>query len=107
MPLRFPLHLRLSRDEGITWSEPILLADRPTKTPGWSICYPTLTEIPDGTVLAIWAQVKSTSTVLYGDIHSARLKLSVAGARCCPLYPFDPADHPSRVERLCLRCIGR
>lgn len=75
VPLRFPLHLRLSRDEGITWSEPILLADRPTKTPGWSICYPTLTELPDGTLLAIWAQVKSTSTELYGDIHSARLKL--------------------------------
>lgn len=87
--LLVPLHLRgtkaggvmKSSDGGTTWSEPILLADRPTKTPGWSICYPTLTEIPDGTVLAIWAQVKSTSTVLYGDIHSARLKLSVAGAR--------------------------
>ena len=34
-----------------------------------------LIELPDGTVLAIWAQVKSTSTELYGDIHSARLKL--------------------------------
>lgn len=57
------------------WSKPVLLADRPTKTPGWSICYPTLTELPDGTALAIWAQVKSTSTELYGDIHAARLKL--------------------------------
>jgi len=36
-PLRFPLIMRTSRDEGVTWSEPTLLADRPTKIGGWSV----------------------------------------------------------------------
>jgi predicted neuraminidase len=74
-PLRFPLLLRTSRDEGVTWSEPTLLADRPAKVGGWSTCYPTLTELPDGTLAAIWAQIKSSTGELYGDIHSARIRL--------------------------------
>ena len=74
-PLRFPLHIRLSHDEGQTWSEPTLLADRPAKVGGWSVCYPTLTELADGTLVAIWAQIKSSPGELYGDIHSARIVL--------------------------------
>jgi hypothetical protein len=74
-PLRFPLHIRTSRDEGVTWSEPALLADRPAKVGGWSICYPTLTELPDGTLAAIWAQIKGSPGELYGDIHAARIVL--------------------------------
>jgi predicted neuraminidase len=74
-PHRFPLHLRISRDEGVTWSEPTLLADRPAKGSGWSICYPALTELADGTLVAIWAQKKDSPGELYGDIHSARIRL--------------------------------
>ena len=74
-PLRFPLLMRTSRDEGTTWSEPTLLADRPAKVGGWSICYPTLKELPDGTLAAIWAQIKGSPGGLFGDIHSARIKL--------------------------------
>jgi predicted neuraminidase len=74
-PLRFPLLIRTSRDEGVTWSDPTLLADRPTKVGGWSICYPTLAELADGTLVAIWAQIKGSPGELYGDIHSARVKL--------------------------------
>jgi len=74
-PHRFPLHLRLSHDEGKTWSEPALLADRPAKGSGWSVCYPALTELADGTLIAIWAQKKDSPDELYGDIHSARIGL--------------------------------
>lgn len=74
-PLRFPLLLRTSRDEGITWSEPTLLADRATEVGGWSVCYPTLTELADGALAAIWAQIKGTPDELWGDIHSARIVL--------------------------------
>lgn len=74
-PLRFPLLMRTSRDEGVTWSEPTLLADRPAKVGGWSVCYPTLTELPDGTLIAIWSQIKSSPGELFGDIHSARIVL--------------------------------
>jgi len=52
-----------------------LLADRSEKVGGWSICYPTLTELADGTLVAIWAQRKATSTELFADIHSARIVL--------------------------------
>ena len=74
-PHRFPLLIRISRDEGVTWSEPTLLADRPGKAGGWSICYPTLAELADGTLFAIWAQRKATRTELFADIHSARIVL--------------------------------
>ena len=74
-PLRFPLIMRTSRDEGVTWSELTLLADRPAKVGGWSICYPALTELPDGALIAIWAQIKGSPGELYGDIHSARIVL--------------------------------
>ena len=74
-PHRFPLLIRISRDEGVTWSEPTLLADRPAKVGGWSICYPTLAELADGTLFAIWAQRKATSTELFADIHVARVSL--------------------------------
>jgi hypothetical protein len=73
VPLRFPLLLRTSQDEGLTWSEPTLLADRPQKVGGWSTCYPSLTELPDGTLVALWAQIKGSTGELYGDIHSARI----------------------------------
>ena len=74
-PLRCPLIMRTSRDDGLTWSEPTLLADRPAKVGGWSICYPSVTELPDGALVAIWTQIKGSPGELYGDIHSARITL--------------------------------
>ncbi len=77
--VRFPLTMRVSRDEGATWSEPTILADRPTQTGGWSITYPTVTELSDGTLLAVWTQIKSTAEEKYGDIHAARIALRQPG----------------------------
>jgi len=74
-PLRFPLHMSLSHHEGQTWSDPSLLADRPAKVGGWSVCYPTLTELTDGALGAIWAQIKDSPGELQGEIHSARFAL--------------------------------
>lgn len=74
-PLRLPLLIRTSRDEGVTWSEPTLLADRPEKVGGWSICYPTLAELADGTLVAVWAQKRDWSGGLFSDIHSARVTM--------------------------------
>lgn len=74
-PHRFPLLIRTSRDEGVTWSEPTLLADRPEKVSGWSICYPTLAELADGTLVAVWAQKRDSSAGLFSDIHSARITM--------------------------------
>jgi hypothetical protein len=70
------LVIRLSHEEGKTWSEPTLLADRPAKVGGWFVCYPTLTELADGTLIAIWTQINSSPGELYGDIRSARIVLN-------------------------------
>ena len=77
---RYPLTLRTSQDDGATWSEPIVLADRPTEEGGWSVTYPNGTELSDGTLVVVWTQIKSSAQEKYGDIHAARIRLS-AGRR--------------------------
>jgi len=73
--LRFPLVILTSRDEGVTWREPTLPAARPEKVGRWSIFYPALTELPDGTLVAVWAQKKDSTGGLFSDLHSARVTL--------------------------------
>jgi predicted neuraminidase len=75
---RYPLTVRTSDDEGVTWSSPLILANRPEEKPGWSVTYPTATELPDGSVLVVWTEIRSTAQVKYGDIHAARLQLRPA-----------------------------
>jgi predicted neuraminidase len=74
--LRFPLVMRTSRDEGATWSEPLTLADRPENVSGWAICYPTVIELSDASLLAVWTQFRNAPGELYGDIWAARINLS-------------------------------
>lgn len=79
--LRFPLVIHVSRDEGRTWSAAEVLADRPEKVGGWSICYPSVTELADGILVVVWTQIKNTSSETFGDIHAARVKVHPASAR--------------------------
>jgi hypothetical protein len=67
--------VRISRDEGQTWSDPAILAVRPKQGSGWSTCYPTLTELPDGTVAAIWTRIKNSPGELFGDIFMTRIRI--------------------------------
>jgi len=83
--VRYPLTMRVSRDEGATWTEPAILADRPNQTGGWSVAYPSAAELSDGTLLAVWTRIKSTAEEKYGDIEAARVTLAEAGrARGAP-----------------------
>jgi hypothetical protein len=41
--------------------------------PGLCKSLPQLTELPDGTLVAIWSQKKDWTGGLYSDIHSARV----------------------------------
>ncbi len=75
-PLRFPLVVRLSHDDGATWGEPFTLADRPEKTPGWQTSYPSMIELPDGTLLVAWTEIRSHDKRAFGDIRCARLSVS-------------------------------
>ncbi|MBI5687337.1 MAG: exo-alpha-sialidase [Verrucomicrobia bacterium] len=74
-PHRFPLTLRVSKDDGATWSEPAVIADRPEQAGGWQVSYPSVAELPDGTLVVVWTQIKSASRELYGDIQAARVAL--------------------------------
>ncbi|HYF37422.1 MAG TPA: sialidase family protein [Prosthecobacter sp.] len=76
IPHRSPLLVRISRDEGQTWSPPATLAVRPRQGSGWSTCYPTLTELPDGTVAAIWTQIKGSPGEVFGDIFMTRIRIA-------------------------------
>jgi predicted neuraminidase len=78
--LRFPLVMRLSRDEGNTWSEPAIIADRPARESGWSVCYPSAAELADGHLIVIWTQIKSSPGELYGDICAARVRFGSPSA---------------------------
>lgn len=78
IPYRSPLIVRISRDEGQTWSAPATLAIRPRQGSGWSTCYPTLTELPDGTVAAIWTRIKSSPGEVFGDIFMTRIRIAPA-----------------------------
>lgn len=79
--LRFPLVMHVSRDEGRTWSAAEVLADRPEKVGGWSVCYPCVTELSDGILVVVWTQIKDSPGELHGDIHAARVRVHPASAR--------------------------
>jgi Neuraminidase (sialidase) len=77
---RTPLTLRVSSDEAKTWSEPILVADTLVPDPDdpiWSaqVTYPSATELPDGTVVVVWANIVLADAEQFGDIRSARVQL--------------------------------
>ena len=74
-PLRFPLVMHVSDDDGKTWGKPFTLADRPEKTPGWQTSYPTVVELTDGTLGVVWTQMRNTPQETYGDIQFAKLQI--------------------------------
>jgi predicted neuraminidase len=80
-PLRFPLTMRVSRDDGATWGQPAVIADRPAQAGGWQVSYPSVAELPDGTWLVVWTQIKSSPGELYGDIQAARVVLKSPTSR--------------------------
>ncbi len=77
---RTPLTLRVSSDDATTWSEPLVLADTlipDADDPIWSaqVTYPSATELPDGTVVVVWANIVLADSEQFGDIRSARVQL--------------------------------
>jgi predicted neuraminidase len=94
-PHRFPLTMRLSGDDGLTWSSPLLLADRPEKVGGWQTSYPSVVELPDGALLALWTQIRGTAELMYGDIRSARVEVLPAAKATPPASAPVPGPRPA------------
>ncbi len=82
--VRTPLTLRTSRDRGKTWGEPLIIDQiEPTdETPDlWSrqVCYPSAVELPDGSLVVVWARLEIGNRVQAGDIIGARVRLNGGG----------------------------
>ena len=79
-PLRTPLTLRTSLDEGRTWSDPIVLDEVESadeKDVFWSrqVTYPSVIELSDGTLAIVWAKLEISNRRQSGVIRCARVKL--------------------------------
>jgi len=77
-PRRSPLVMRLSDDGGRTWGQAGQVATAPAgPAAAWSVqaSYPSVVELDQGRVAAVWASLVLSPTDLYGEIRSARLKI--------------------------------
>jgi BNR repeat-like domain len=77
---RTPLTVRVSSDDGATWGEPRVLAETfipDKKDPIWSaqVTYPSAAELPDGSIVVVWANIIMADSEQYGDIRAARVRV--------------------------------
>jgi sialidase-1 len=83
-PLRTELTVRVSRDAAKTWSEPVTitkvnsdsLAAKASATWSEQVCYPSVCELPDKTLLVVWARISLGDISQSGVICSARVRLN-------------------------------
>jgi predicted neuraminidase len=80
-PLRTELSMRVLEADGRTWSDPLTVAkvEPPAKNEVlWDrqISYPSVCELPDGTLLVVWAHIEQGEVTQRGEIHSARIRLN-------------------------------
>jgi predicted neuraminidase len=74
------LTMRVSSDDGATWGAPLALAE--TKKPEvgediWDreVTYPSVTQLPDGTLVVLWAWIEMSPSAQRGVIRSARVSV--------------------------------
>lgn len=72
------LTMRISADDGNTWGEPLSIAelkDPPDNKDLWSqeVCYPSVTQLPDGSLIVVWAWIEMSPDFQRGVIESARI----------------------------------
>ena len=83
-PLRTELTIRIASDGGKSWSRPLTLdkvkpkagATNGTSTRSEQVCYPSVCELSDGTLLVVWARIALGAEEESGAIHSARVRLN-------------------------------
>ncbi|MBM3738131.1 MAG: exo-alpha-sialidase [Acidobacteria bacterium] len=89
-PLRTPLTMRVSADDGDTWGEPLVLAEAQLRAAaadrGRQVAYPSAAELPDGTIAVVWTQLSMSDEEMTGDIWSARVRVSPPGLQQSHLF---------------------
>ncbi|HWP41524.1 MAG TPA: sialidase family protein, partial [Tepidisphaeraceae bacterium] len=79
-PLRSPLTMRVSTDEGQTWGPPLVLDEVAEPSPGdevwsWQVTYPSATQLRDGTILVVWTRIELAPDRQFGIIESAKVRV--------------------------------
>jgi hypothetical protein len=77
-PIRPPLTMRISSDDGTTWSEPLVIAEHTGPTdPGVlsrQVSYPSVAELHDGTLVVVWHRILLAKSERWGDIECATVR---------------------------------
>lgn len=80
-PLRTEITMRVLGDDGMSWSAPLTVAkvQPPQENDAlWDrqVSYPSVCELPDGTLLVVWAFIEQGEDTQRGEIQSARVHLN-------------------------------
>lgn len=78
---RTPLTIRISGDDGQTWGTPLQLAkaEPPPHASEHQVTYPSVTQLPDGTLVVVWTEIVISDSQQFGDIWSARVRVPQPG----------------------------
>jgi Neuraminidase (sialidase) len=79
-PQRTPLTLRVSSDNTASWGEPLVLAEiavpgKDEEIWGRQVTYPSVVELADGVLVAVWSEIILGNRVQYGNIRAARIRV--------------------------------
>ena len=79
-PHRTPLTMRVSSDDAGAWSAPTILDEVPIPNEsdriwGRQVTYPSVVQMPDGTLIVVWAKLALGDQEQWGDIWSARVRV--------------------------------
>ena len=85
-PQRTLLTMRVSADDGRSWSTPLTIAEVKGEATDRGqgdrqVTYPSVTQLRDGTVLVVWADLGLSDTRQYGNIQSARIRVAPVAYR--------------------------
>ena len=78
--VRTPLTMRISDDDGESWGESAKLAEIALPAEGekvWAreVCYPSVAQLKDGSLVVVWAKLVLSDAEQFGDIESARVQV--------------------------------
>ena len=77
--VRTPITMRISADDAKTWGAPLSIASVVTPDERGvrrQVSYPSVTQLRDGTLVVLWADIGVSDAAQWGDIVCARVRLT-------------------------------
>jgi predicted neuraminidase len=80
-PVRTPLTIRASNNQGATWGKPLVLSKVEVPKPddevfSRQVTYPSAVQLPDGNILVVWTEIEVSPSIQSGIIQSAIVKVN-------------------------------